>query len=158
MPLDDHLLRNEQILASAKAASGGFLYATNQRVIKYNKGLLSESAESLSYSHIVAASNEKHSFLWAIVVGIVVISVGFVIASFLGNILEGIEIFVSAIGWLVVLFGFVLVLLGIFGRAQFYQIKAVGLSEVERQNWRTAGVDDSARTLAHVDSRSNQQP
>jgi uncharacterized membrane protein len=42
MPLDEHLLRNKQIPASAKAVSGGFLYATNQRGIRYQKGMLNK--------------------------------------------------------------------------------------------------------------------
>ena len=40
MPLDDFLLRNEQILATAKGVQETQLYATNLRVIKYQKGWL----------------------------------------------------------------------------------------------------------------------
>lgn len=143
MTLDDHLLRDEQILASVKAVSGGFLYATNQRVIIYKSGLFGEKVDSLSYSHIVSASYEKKSYLWAVVLGFVIIIIGAWSNSltFLGD-LRG------TLSSVVILGGIFLILLGLLYKEQFYQIKAVGLSETERQSWRTAKADTGAKTFA----------
>jgi hypothetical protein len=171
MPLDDHLLRNEQILASAKAASGGFLYATNQRVIKYDKGLLREKVQSLSYSHIVAVSYEKQSLLGALVAGIVSIIVGILLYTIIPAGLRK----EFPLGIIFDILCLVLVLVGIYAIAQFvvltllgkvpqfYEIKAVGLSDSERQSWRTAGAETGAKTFARfiqdqISTREIQTP
>ena len=81
MTLDDFLLRDEQILASAKAkedewSRGGTLYATNKRVIRYNKGILGEKMDSIYYSHVLGASYENQSFLWLVAVGVFCFIIG----------------------------------------------------------------------------------
>ncbi len=149
MPLDDHLLKNEQILASAQSVSGGFLHATNQRVIRYDKGTFNEKVESLSYSHIVAASYQRVSLLWVSVLGIFFIIFSVILYSLVHGILapSGLQI-LSFLCLLESFLGLVLLFYGLFAKQQFYQIKAVGLSDTERQSWRTKGADSQARTFA----------
>jgi len=83
MPIDDLLLKDERVLASAKASEGGTLYATNKRVIRYQKGFFGEKMDSLYYAHIVGASYESQSYVWLVAVGIVSIILGFKIPEFI---------------------------------------------------------------------------
>ena len=76
MPIDSHLLSNEKILVSAKAQEdnwgrGGTLYATNKRIIRYNKDVFGEKMDSLQFSHIVGASYENQSLIWLTIIGII---------------------------------------------------------------------------------------
>jgi len=144
MPIDDLLLKDERILASAKASEGGTLYATNKRVIRYQKGFFGEKMDSLYYTHIVGASYESQSYAWAVVIGIAFIIFGFWIStySFPGIPLIGIGLIIA--GVLCVIGG----IYSYFSPTAWYQLKAVGLSETELKRWRTANVEADAKTLA----------
>jgi len=148
MPINDLLLKDERILASAKASEGGTLYATNKRVIRYQKGFFGEKMDSLYYAHIVGASYESQSYIWLVVVGIVLMIFGF----WTFDLLAFIGVFGSrVVGASLVLGGVALVLFGIysyFSPSAWYQLKSVGLSETELTRWRTANVEADAKALA----------
>src|SRR5579885_2814976 len=113
MPIDDHLMRDEKILASTSGVGKATLYATNQRVIRYEKGLLGEKVDSLYYAHITSASLTTKSYLWLVVPGALIIIIGVAAGGRLGALLF--------------LLGVVLALVGIFYKPARYQLKVVGL-------------------------------
>jgi len=133
MPVDGFLLRDERILASARACSNASLYATDKRVIRYEKGLFNEKMDSLSYSHIVAASYESESYIWLAVVGVILAIIG---------------AFIGSIGVVLVVFGIIAILAGILYRSAWYQLKAAGLAGSELKRWRTANAKEDAKTFA----------
>lgn len=133
MPVDDFLLRDERILASAKAYSNANLYATNKRVIRYEKGFFKEKMDSLSYSHIVEASFESESHVWLVVVG---------------GLLIIIALFMGLIGIVLAVFGIIAILAGILYRSAWYQLKASGLASSELKRWRTAAAKEGAKAFA----------
>lgn len=140
MTIEDHLLSDEKILASAKASFDAHLYATNERVLRYKKGFLSEKIDCLNYSHITGASYESYSYRWLIVVGIALI--------ILGAILSNMEI-IEVLSIPLILSGVVIVLVGILSKPRaWYQIKAVGLKENELQLWRMEGAEVDSRAFA----------
>jgi ribosomal protein L40E len=134
MPIDDHLLRDEKILASTSGVGKATLYATNQRVIRYEKGLLGEKVDSLYYAHITSASLTTKSYLWLVVPGALIIIIGVAAGGRLGALLF--------------LLGVVLALVGIFYKPARYQLKVVGLSSKELKRWRTASAREGAKTFA----------
>jgi hypothetical protein len=134
MSLDNYLLRDERILASAKSSSNATLYATNKRVIRYEKGYFNEKVDSLSYSHIVAASLESESYFWVAILGILFVIIG--------------VYFGSQLGILLAVLGIVSILIGVFYRPAWYQLKAPGLTSSELKRWRTATAKEDAKTFA----------
>jgi hypothetical protein len=134
MPVDNHLLRDERILASAKATGKATLYATNKRVLRYEKGYFNEKVDSLSYSHIVSASLESQSFIWLAIAGALFIIIGVYIGSQLGI--------------LVAVLGIISILIGVFYRPSWYQLKCAGLSNKEIARWRTGNAKEDAKTFA----------
>jgi hypothetical protein len=139
MTIDDHLLSGERILASAKAPDA-YLYATNERVLRYKKGFFGEKIDCLNYSHITGASFESYSYRWLIFVGIALIV--------LGAILSNMQ-FIGAIGMPLILLGVLLILAGFFIKPRaWYQIKALGLKESDLQFWRTEGAESDSKAFA----------
>ena len=139
MTIDDHLLSGERILASAKALDA-YLYATNERVLRYKKGFLGEKIDCLNYSHITGASYESYSYKWLIVLGIALI--------ILGAILSNMQ-FIGVIGVPLILVGVLIILVGLFSKPRaWYQIKALGLKENELQFWRTEGAESDSKAFA----------
>lgn len=138
MPLQDFLTPDETILASARASLQANLYATNKRVIRYQKGFRKEKVDSLYYPHIVGASYESYSYYWLIAFGI------------------GIIIFGALLGFIhwflvmaFVLIGVLIVVAGVFARPRaWYQIKGVGLTQAELLLWRTDDAEADARAFA----------
>ncbi len=137
------LLKDERILANAKASEGGTLYATNKRVIRYEKGFFGEKMKSLDYVHIIEVSYKSESHVWLVAVGIAVLIFGFWInfAMWPPNIP------LLSIG--LILAGPCLVLFGIASYRAWYQIKAVGMAEAELKEWRTTDVGVDAKTFAN---------
>lgn len=139
MPVDDHLLKDERILARAEASEEGTLYATNKRVIRYKEGFFGEKMDSLNYRHIVGASYESQSYMWLALVGAVIVVLGLLSASFLRSIGA----------FVLVALGILVALLGIFlPKTAWYQLKAAGLTREELRYWRTANVEADAKTFA----------
>ncbi len=151
MPIDSFLLRNENILASTRAFSEGILYATNLRVIRYQKGFSGEKMDSLYYSHINSSSYERRSYILLVALGIIIIIFG-IIMLFESNSDYFLPSFLRSpygtMGWLSIVLGFFMILFGIFYKPSWYQISALGLNENELKMWRTAGVDEEARIFA----------
>jgi len=148
MPIDDHLLRDESILATANAI-GATLFATNKRIIRYEKGFLKEKVDSLYYSHITGASYEQQSHAWLIVGGILSAIFGFVFFG-MSNI-RYIGGFLNIVGLVLLLVGALAIVVGIYmltNKPAWYQIKAVGLDQTNSTLWRTSGADTEARTFA----------
>jgi len=133
MPVDDFLLRDERILASARAGSNATLYATNKRVIRYEKGFFNEKMDALSYSHIVAASYESQSYIWLAIVGVLFMVIGVVI---------------GLVGILFAVLGIALILIGVFYRPAWYQLRVASSTGKEATRWRTANAGEDARTFA----------
>lgn len=140
MPIDEHLLRDERILASARASSGGILYATNKRVIRYERGFFRENVDSLHYSHIVGASLESQSYIWLVVIGILLFIGGVSLLSYVPTL--------GSISAILLLFGIVLAAVGFLYRPAWYQIKAAGLDSTSGLRWRTTTTDTEAKTFA----------
>ncbi|MEM4144115.1 MAG: zinc ribbon domain-containing protein [Candidatus Bathyarchaeia archaeon] len=139
MTIDDHLLSSERILASAKAPDA-YRYATNERVIRYKKGLFGEKIDFLNYSNITGASYESYSYRWLIAVGIGLIIFG----AFLSNIQN-----IGVAGTPLILVGVLIILVGLFSKPRaWYQIKALGLKENELKAWRIDGVENDSKTFA----------
>lgn len=141
IPIDKHLSKDEKILANARANSGGILFATNKRVVRYDKGFFREKVDSLYYRHIVGASYESQSYIWLVAVGFLLLIFGWFISQ---------VPFIGFLGSILILFGIIAIVVGIFYRSSWYQIKAVGLSDVDMHRWRTASHDAEAKTLAEV--------
>ena len=133
MTIDNFLMRDEKILATAKGLNST-LYATNKRVIRYEKGLFREKVDSLSYSHIVAASYESKSYIWLAIVGIIIAIIGVGIGTIIGGLLLFIGIIITLIGFLY--------------KTAWYQIKASGFTNSELKLWRTATAREDAKTFA----------
>lgn len=133
MPIDDFLLRDERILASARATSNATLYATNKRIIMYEKAFFKEKMDSLSYPHIVGASLESESYVWLAILGVILAIVG---------------AFIRSIGILFIVFGIIAILVGVFYRRAWYQLKVAGLTGKELSHWRTANAGEDAKTFA----------
>jgi hypothetical protein len=126
MPLQDFLLSDETVLASARASLGSDLYATNKRVVRYSKGLFQEKVNSLYYPHIVGTEYESHSYRWLIVAGIVLVFLGAIFDWFFLQL--ALNVVGNAIFALFCVMGALLVLIGIFQKPiAYYQIKAMGL-------------------------------
>ena len=58
MGIDRYLMRDEQIIARVKAGKTEF-YATNKRIMRYEKKIFSEKADFLVYDHIQSISLEE---------------------------------------------------------------------------------------------------
>lgn len=145
MSIDKHLLRDERILASVKIA-GATLYATNKRIIRYSKGIFRETVYSLYYSHITSISLESKSFIWAVILGALIAVLG----AFAGGY----------IGITFLLVGVALVLIGVFYKRAWYQIKAVGLSDKDLELWRitNVGAPDVERFARFVEDQITKGP
>jgi ribosomal protein L40E len=141
MPLDDFLLRDETILASARTTSNVTLYATNKRVIRHEKGFFKEKMDSLSYPHIVGASLESKSYVWLAILGIILAVVGALTVSLRDTLF-------APSGILFIFGGILLVVIGIIYRPAWYQLKVAGLTGEELSHWRTANAKEDAKTFA----------
>lgn len=155
MPIDKHLLKDEKILASARANLGGTLYATNKRVIRYEKSFFREKMDSLYYRHIVGASYESQSYIWLVVPGFVLLILGWYITTTPGTW--------WILGSLLILAGIIVIASGIFYRHSWYQLKAVSFNDTSAPRWRTAGVDAEAKKFAcfiedQISIRETPQP
>ncbi|MFQ6063933.1 MAG: zinc ribbon domain-containing protein [Candidatus Bathyarchaeia archaeon] len=143
MPIDDFLLKDETILASAKAKQSGTLYATNKRVIRHNRSILAgEKFHSLTYTHIIGSSYERQSFIKVTIWGILVSFLGailYVVASYLGGGFE-----TSALLFVV---GLILIVIGLAYRPAYYRINAVGSPP---ELWMTADDSADAKTFARL--------
>lgn len=154
MPIDKHLLKDEKILAGARANLGGALYATNKRVIRYEKSFFREKVDFLYYRHIVGASHESQSYIWLVAVGIMLMIFGWFTLNMP---------FIGIIGTLLILVGIIVIVAGIFYRPSWYQLKAVGLNDTSAPRWRTAGVDAEVKKFARfiedqISIRETPQP
>ena len=146
MTVDKHLLKDERILASAEACLVGTLFATNKRVIIYEKSFFGEKVDSRYYRHIVGASYESHPHIGLLAVGVVFLILGWLVTGtpFFGY-------YRSFPGGILILLGFVAIAVGIFHRSSWYQLNAVGLSdELDKLHWRTSGVDSEANNFVRV--------
>jgi hypothetical protein len=132
-------LRDERILASARANLGGTLYATNKRVIRYEKSFFREKVDSLYYRHIVGASYESQSYIWLVAVGLLLLFLGWYISRWP---------FIGILGTVLILSGLIAIAVGIFYRPSWYQLKAIGLNGTSTQRWRTSGVDAKVKNFA----------
>lgn len=139
MPIDKHLLRDEKILASARANLGGTLLATNKRVIRYEKSFFREKVDSLYYRHIVGASYESQSYILLVVLGFLLLVLGWFITG---------APFFGILGTILILSGLIVIAVGIFYRPSWYQLKAAGLNGTSAQRWRTAGADGQVKNFA----------
>lgn len=153
MPLTDHLLKNEKVLADAKSPNGT-LYATNRRVINYIRSKDFEKVESLTYSHIVTASYEKYTYRGNAYVGVALWIIGLIALALLYSVMGG-EIGGSMIiGIIAVIFffgGLWMVLNGFRNSIEeFYQINAIDLAETEKKVWRTKSADASSKNFAQA--------
>lgn len=130
--IDEQLLRDENILASAKGISSSKLYATNKRVIRHEKHLFGEKVDSLYYNHISSCALENSSYWWMAVLGAILLLFGLSLSS-----------------GLIVISGLILLLFGIFYRESWYTIKPLELSDKLTGNiWRTQSNDEEAKTFA----------
>ena len=143
MSIEKHLLEDETILASVKVRKVAF-YATNKRVLRYEKRLFREKLHSLYYPHIASISLETKSFLWLTILGAIVIGVG--VWGWI-NLMTPFRVLYNMILFAV---GAVLVVIGILYRPAWYQIRAVGLSGKDLKLWRIANVKaQDVRNFAH---------
>lgn len=124
--IDDHLLRDEDILATAED-EGATFYATTGRVIRQEEGLFSESVGSIPYPKIASVSFESKNYRWLIGLGIVVIVIG----AFIG----------STMGLLLAVFGILSIMAGLFYERNFYQLRGAGISDEDK--WRLKKADNS---------------
>lgn len=131
MPIDEYLLREENILASAKGVSSSRLYATNKRVIRHEKHLFGEKVDSLYYNHIASCALENRSCWWLAIFGGILLLLGLS----------------TSIGFILVT-GVILLLFGIFHRESWYQITPMELSDKKDGVWRTHSTDEDSRTFA----------
>jgi hypothetical protein len=139
MPIDDHLLRDERILATASGDEGAILYATNKRVVRYKKGRFRENVDSLYYSHIVSASYWSQSYTWLAIIGALLFVGGVFVASY-----QNIGFF----GILFAIFGIALIVIGIIKRPKKYVLKVPSLSKDDQKLWRTKNAGEDAKTFA----------
>jgi len=128
---EKYLQPDEKILAKTKASDGAELYATNRRVIRYKSNIFVKKVESLTYTHIVSMYLESHSYTWLIAVGILLIFFGY----WLGKETES-----FTIGLICCIIGVIIILVGIFYKPSWYQIRTVGLPESELKHWRTHSI------------------
>lgn len=151
VPLEDHLLRDERILASARAASGGVFYATNQRILLYKEGMLSEEAYSLYYSHIVSVAYRSKPRLWLLVVGVI-----FLIGVFImwqvssipwGGILNVFPLhYLIALRIIFLVWGVASILLGILLKRHFYEL--IPVASMKDMVWRTEDAGEDTKKFA----------
>jgi len=120
LSIDEHLLRDEEILASADD-KGRTFYATNRRVIKADFSWLNESVDSIPYSKVSSVSEKTKKYYKISILG------GFL--CFLDLILQTF--------WLFML-GVLLVLIGVFYKNKYYVLKGMGISD-----WELKDVDKS---------------
>lgn len=128
--IDEHLLRDENILASAKGVSSSRLYATNKRVIRHEKQLFGEKVDSLFYNHIASCALDNRSYGWLAILGALLL-------------LWGLS---ESIGFILVT-GVLLLLFGIFHRESWYRITPMDLAD-KNGMWRTHSTDEDAKTFA----------
>jgi hypothetical protein len=121
MPIDEYLMRDEEILATVQGPNVTF-YATSKRVIRHEKGLFKESVDTIPFSHITHVTLESKSYWWLAVIGVMSIIIG----GFVGG----------GIGLGLVLIGILLVVAGIFAKSSWYQIRSTGMSNNELRRWR----------------------
>jgi hypothetical protein len=154
MPLDDHLLRNERILAAARAESGGVLYATNQRVLLYRGGVLNEEVYSLYYSHIVSVAYRSKPRLWLIAVGTIFLVADITLLlwqnlpvpfRFLFSISPTLDDSFTLLAFFLVL-GMLFILVGILYKQHFYEL--IPVASVKDRVWRTADAHEDTKRFA----------
>lgn len=136
MPIDEHLMRDEEILATAKDPNAMF-YVTSKRVIRHEKGLLKEKVDTIPFPHITAAALESESYWWLAIVGVISIIIGVFVGGTIG------------IG--LALIGILLVVAGIFVKSSWYQIRGAGMSNEELRRWRLGNVQSpDVKTFARM--------
>lgn len=145
LPLKEHLLENEKIIASAKTTYDGHLYATDQRLIRYYSGFLSEKFDSLPYARVLATCYNKKPKTGDITAGSGLAILGAVFVILFDSISVNL---IAQLMLVTVIIGVILVILGILGTERFYEFKAAGLSGSEQVFWRTAEADKEAKVFA----------
>ena len=76
MPIENYLIQGEEILAKA-----GIFYATNKRLIRYQKHLLNEEFDDIPYAHLSSigvARNSRRGLIWTsiTIISLVLTSLG----------------------------------------------------------------------------------
>lgn len=136
MPIDEHLMRDEEILATAKDPNAMF-YVTSKRVIRHGKGLFKETFDTIPFPHITAVALESENYWWLVIVGVISIIIGVFVGETIG------------IG--LALIGVLLILAGIFAKSSWYQIRGAGMSNEELKRWRLGNVQSpDVKTFARM--------
>jgi hypothetical protein len=120
MSVHDYLTKDENILARCNK-----YYATEKRVIKYEKSLSGEKMDDLVYSHISSLSLSTHVRGGLIFLGIILLLIGlfsFDAASESASFLS--------------LLGIVAIVCGIIFKKAYYQFRGSGISAGEEKKWR----------------------
>ena len=102
MNIENYLSDDEEILSKVVSKDIGerkvHFYATNKRIIRHQKGLLSEKIDSLNYRHIISVSLESPSYIWIALLGIVfilLIPLGFSVGNDIFLFISGISFFIG---------------------------------------------------------------
>lgn len=122
------------MLGSLKTKIATF-YATNSRVLRHKRNLLTERLDDVSYGHISSTSLEHgpNESLFATGVAILVLGVlPLIIGLLLAPDLLSWGLFSITIGILVIVIAFLY-------KTSFWQIRVVGLSAKDLQKWRLRG-------------------
>jgi len=85
-------------------------YATNKRLVFYRKGLFSRNLADMSYSHISSLQLKNNSQVGAIILGIVLLFVGYILQS----------------NFTLYVFGLLVIIIGFLWKTGYYELRASG--------------------------------
>ncbi len=125
-PIRKYLLPGEKILA-VLATTDAVFYATDRRVLRYEKQLFLERAHSLHYRHILSTSFERKSYTWLLLPGALLLLIGWSLKD--TPSLHPISAAAFA-------FGIILIYVALAYKPSFWQIRAVGMSRSDYRLWR----------------------
>lgn len=118
MAIQDHLTSGENILAQI-----GKYYATEKRLIRYEKGVFSEDLSDLAYSHISSVNLiSRLQFPMLIVIGAIMAILGIIIGKDFGT--------------LILIVGILVAIVGVILKDAYYQFLAPGIMGKEAEKWR----------------------
>ncbi len=116
MPIEDHLTIGENILAQ-----DGKYYATDKRIIRYEKGIFSEDLSDLAYSHISSINLiSRFRYPILILIGAIITVLGIIIGK----------------DSLMLIVGILFAIAGVLLKDAYYQFLAPGIIGKEAEKWR----------------------
>lgn len=126
MPIEHHLAEGERVLAACRE-----FYATDRRLLRYAPGEGEDRVESLDYGEISQVRPAMRPHMPFLVAGLVIVALGVFVPD-------------ATLGFLLLLIGLVVVMVGFFRRTTYFEFRSSSLSRAQQARWRLHDIRDEA--------------